>query len=193
MYSLTRRQLVSATLAVGFIYLLFSSTPRAKQSASSLSASSWSWSKPSSPNSNVLSETKPDTRITETILPPGTHASGFTIYERLYVWNGTFYVVTRDKNAHPDLKHVLSKGMDRGTTENIDPTDKVCFFVVYVLSLSERSVGNANYHSRGSGRHPRSTRHRRGRHVVHSVRHQAIHGSESTYYPRCIFFLLILQ
>lgn len=131
MFTLSRRQLTLLVVAVAAVLLMLSTTPQAKERASSLSAASytpWSWSSSKSssfPPSDALTTTGPDAHITETVLPLDMHASGFTMYERLYVWNGTIYVVTKDKSKHPDLLHVLSKGKDKGTGENIDPTDKV--------------------------------------------------------------------
>jgi len=132
MFTLSRRQLTLLVVAIAAVLLMLSTTPQAKERASSLSAASytpWSWSSSSKSSSSsptdALTTTGPDAHITETVLPLGAHASGFTMYERLYAWNGTLYVVTKDKSKHPDLLHVLSQGKDRGTGENIDPTDKV--------------------------------------------------------------------
>jgi len=133
MFTLTQKRL---TLLVGVVAaaLMFGATPQAKDCASSRSLEAcaplfWSWSwlskSGSHPPYNELTTTGSVIHITETVLPLEIHASGFTMYERLYVRNGTLYVVMKDKSKHPDLLHVLSKGMDMGTGENIDPTEKV--------------------------------------------------------------------
>ena len=133
MSTLTQKRL---TLLVGVIAvaLMFNATPQAKKCAISRSPeaytpsfSSWFWSSNSGshPPYNELTTTGSVIHITESVLPLEIHASGFTMYERLYVRNGTLYVVMKDKSKHPDLLHVLSKGKDIGTGENIDPTDQV--------------------------------------------------------------------
>ncbi|KAF8908539.1 hypothetical protein CPB84DRAFT_1674248 [Gymnopilus junonius] len=64
------------------------------------------------------------TRITATTLPGGTPASGFTIFDRLYLRNGTFFMVTSDPSALPHLKFIISKPEDRGGGRNLDPTPR---------------------------------------------------------------------
>ena len=66
-----------------------------------------------------------NTAITETTLPAGTPACGFTIFDRLYVRNGTIYVVTSNSSAFPHLKYVISLPEDRVNWKKLDPTDKV--------------------------------------------------------------------
>lgn len=88
------------------------------------------------PSSNLFpgspSSLLQDTAITESRIPLQeagvTHASGFTYFERLYVWNGTIYAVMDEERQKlvPDLGNIISKGKNRGTGENLDPTDAVC-------------------------------------------------------------------
>ncbi|KAF9525436.1 hypothetical protein CPB83DRAFT_859558 [Crepidotus variabilis] len=85
------------------------------------------------PSSNLFpgspSLLHPETTITESSLPLQeagvAHVPGFTYFERLYVWNGTIYAVMSEEKQEkfPKLLHVISKGKDKGTGENIDPTD----------------------------------------------------------------------
>lgn len=39
------------------------------------------------------------------------HAPGWTIFERLYIYNGSFYVVTEDKGEYPELRLMTSTGL----------------------------------------------------------------------------------
>ncbi|PPQ76079.1 hypothetical protein CVT26_004600 [Gymnopilus dilepis] len=76
-------------------------------------------------NSNELSKSPRPihvAEIAETTLPIGTPASGFTIFDRLYVRNGTLYVVASDSSSLPHLKFIISKPEDRGGGRNLDPT-----------------------------------------------------------------------
>lgn len=66
-----------------------------------------------------------NTAITETTLPGGMLASGYTIFDRLYVRNGTIYVVTSNSSAFPPLKYVISLPEDMVNSKKLDPTDKV--------------------------------------------------------------------
>ncbi|EJT99480.1 hypothetical protein DACRYDRAFT_69179 [Dacryopinax primogenitus] len=65
-----------------------------------------------------------------TALPPETrilsHSPGFTVFENLYMMNGTTFVVTISPEEVPDLRYVLGSGADNpGYLDPVqDPTDK---------------------------------------------------------------------
>lgn len=77
----------------------------------------------------------PDTSISETTLPGAVHVAGFTIFDRLYVWNGTLYAVTSNAKAFPDLRTVISQPKDRLNGVNIDPTPEVRI-ITYLVAHS---------------------------------------------------------
>lgn len=83
-----------------------------------------------------------ENRITETTTPDGSPAPGFTIFDRLYLYNGTFYIVTSDPNSVPDKELILARPLRNGVGllhKDEDPTDKVSekriHNVFYSLSL----------------------------------------------------------
>ncbi|KAF5324083.1 hypothetical protein D9619_011227 [Psilocybe cf. subviscida] len=59
----------------------------------------------------------------ETTLPLPHPPPGFAIFDRLYVRNKTFYAVTSDPGAYPDLMYVLTQPADMGRGD-ISPTEK---------------------------------------------------------------------
>ncbi|KAF8157138.1 hypothetical protein B0H34DRAFT_657522 [Crassisporium funariophilum] len=79
----------------------------------------------------------------ETTLPGGAPSSGFTIFDRLYVWNGTIYIVTSDPSAFPPAKLIISQPKDVGGGRNLDPTDKEMQIITPEearVTLGERAV-----------------------------------------------------
>ena len=107
-------------------------------------------SKPPPPPPPPLPENSPpDTSISETTLPGAEHVPGFTIFDRLYVWNGTLYAVTLNPKAFPDLRTVISQPKDRLNGVNIDPTPQVRIFHLPNISLAHSMLGHANNPPRG--------------------------------------------
>lgn len=80
--------------------------------------------------------------ITETTLPGGAPAPGFTIFDRLYVWNGTIYAVTSDPRAFPQLRYILSQPKHRKEGNNLEPTSRVSswLFVVSFMLNSQQQM-----------------------------------------------------
>ncbi|KAF8970076.1 hypothetical protein BDZ97DRAFT_1652817 [Flammula alnicola] len=58
----------------------------------------------------------------EATLPGGALAAGFTIFDRLYVWNRTIYAVTSNPKSFPLLKYILAHPQNVGRNRNLDPT-----------------------------------------------------------------------
>jgi len=85
-----------------------------------------------SPPGYIKSST-PTRPITETtlLLSP----SGFTVYDNLYLRNGTIYAVTSEPNraSYPPLKHIIAKGISTDWGLNLDPTDEE----MQIISLEE--------------------------------------------------------
>lgn len=60
--------------------------------------------------------------------PDPFRARGFTVLDRLYMKNGTFFVVTGDSSRFPPREHIISRPVDVGVGNDIAPTDKVSYF-----------------------------------------------------------------
>ena len=61
----------------------------------------------------------------ETTIPGGAHAPGFTVFDRLYLRAGTFYVVTADPSSWPPRRYLIAKPFEKGTGQDLEPTDEV--------------------------------------------------------------------
>jgi len=61
----------------------------------------------------------------ETVIPGGAHAPGFTVFDRLYLRAGTFYVVTADPSSWPPRRFLIAKPFEIGTGQDLEPTDEV--------------------------------------------------------------------
>ena len=61
----------------------------------------------------------------ETVIPGGAHAPGFTIFDRLYLRAGIFYVVTADPNSWPPRRYLIGKPLEMGPGHQLEPTDEV--------------------------------------------------------------------
>ncbi|KAG6910712.1 hypothetical protein DXG01_008242 [Tephrocybe rancida] len=53
-----------------------------------------------------------------TAIPEGAHSPGFTLLDNLYLWNGTFYVITSDVSKFPPVADMIS--VPRELAENVD-------------------------------------------------------------------------
>ncbi|CAA7268594.1 unnamed protein product [Cyclocybe aegerita] len=119
----TRRHLVFVVIVFASSLYLLSSNQHVEQVSANLRGLTKHKSSPPSPF-DVLETANHDTRISETTLPLGAPAPGFTIFDRLYVRNGTFFAVTQRPEQYPDLIYVLSQGKNKGGPDNIDPTPR---------------------------------------------------------------------
>lgn len=76
----------------------------------------------------------PETAIPETAIPSNdgrsAHSTGYTIFDDLYLRNGTFYVVTSNVSAFPNRLSLISRPLDMGK-EDLTPTDQVRFLHTY--------------------------------------------------------------
>ena len=61
----------------------------------------------------------------ETMIPGGAHAPDFTVFDRLYLRAGTFYVVTADQSSWPPKRYLIAKPSEKGTGQDLEPTDEV--------------------------------------------------------------------
>ncbi|KAF8150528.1 hypothetical protein K438DRAFT_1865559, partial [Mycena galopus ATCC 62051] len=66
-----------------------------------------------------------------TTIPSGTHVPGFTLLDRLYLRNGTFYVVTLDRASFPPRENLLSRPVENvgGHWVDTEPTDEQLRFI----------------------------------------------------------------
>lgn len=60
----------------------------------------------------------------ETTLP-GDTANGFTVFDRLYLRKGTFFIVTSNASDFPPLRDMIAPGMDIDAGHDLEPTPKV--------------------------------------------------------------------
>ncbi|KAF8996225.1 hypothetical protein BDQ17DRAFT_1392068 [Cyathus striatus] len=64
---------------------------------------------------------------TETTIPGGAHVHGFTVFDHLYVRNGTFYVVTSDVSSFPPRKNLIGRPVE--LDKDFEPTDEDFQFI----------------------------------------------------------------
>ncbi|KAJ9110110.1 hypothetical protein QFC19_001781 [Naganishia cerealis] len=61
------------------------------------------------------------------------HQPGWTIFENIYLYNGTLYVVTNDREQYPELRLMTSTGLpatsEPGNEEAREPTGKELMFI----------------------------------------------------------------
>ncbi|TFK41786.1 hypothetical protein BDQ12DRAFT_663800 [Crucibulum laeve] len=65
----------------------------------------------------------------ETTIPGGAHVHGFTVMDKLYLRNGTFFVLTSDVMSWPPRVNLLSHPVDLGQGDKLLPTDEDLQFV----------------------------------------------------------------
>lgn len=63
--------------------------------------------------------------IPSTTIPGGAHSYGYTIFENLYLRNGTLYIVTADPSHFPSLDALLAVPLDRGTEFDLTVNESV--------------------------------------------------------------------
>lgn len=61
----------------------------------------------------------------ETTHPARKQIHGFTLLDQLYMWNGTFYIVTSNVSAFPERRVMIARPVDRGLGLDDEPTDTV--------------------------------------------------------------------
>ncbi|TFK32748.1 hypothetical protein BDQ12DRAFT_771399 [Crucibulum laeve] len=66
---------------------------------------------------------------TETTIPSGAHVHGFTILDRVYLRNGTFYILTSDASRFPPRRNLISRPWKKVMGLNLDPTDEDMQFI----------------------------------------------------------------
>lgn len=62
---------------------------------------------------------------TESAILGVTAIPGFTLFDRLYLRNGTFYVVSSDMTSLPPRRNILAPPVDVGKGHDMEPTDRV--------------------------------------------------------------------
>ncbi|KAF9071796.1 hypothetical protein BDP27DRAFT_1446017 [Rhodocollybia butyracea] len=100
----------------------------------------------------ILGETSPDLAHPEievsfpaTSIPHGAHVNGFTIFNNLYLRNGTFYVVSLDPSTFPPREAILSAPLDPSAPpEQLLPTDKHLRYIS--LEEAEQLLGHNPLH-----------------------------------------------
>jgi hypothetical protein len=60
-----------------------------------------------------------------TTIPHGANTNGFTVFDNLYLRDGTFYVITSEPSSFPPRREMISKPMNMGPDADLEPTDQV--------------------------------------------------------------------
>ena len=61
----------------------------------------------------------------ETSIPGSEVVTGFALLDRLYLRNGTFFIVTANRSAFPPRRNMIAPGLDMGAGHDTEPSDKV--------------------------------------------------------------------
>ncbi|KAE9403554.1 hypothetical protein BT96DRAFT_878635 [Gymnopus androsaceus JB14] len=122
------RHVLFAALATAGCFILlssFSSTP------SVLSPSEAGVIPPeiSGPNPYAYDLPHDHSQIPSTRIPGGAHSYGYSIFDNLYLRNGTFYVVTADRSRFPSLDALLAVPLDRGVGFDLTANDSHLAFI----------------------------------------------------------------
>ncbi|KAG7086793.1 hypothetical protein E1B28_002721 [Marasmius oreades] len=62
-------------------------------------------------------------RLKQTTIPSDAHTHGFTVFEELYLRDGTLYIMTDNPDSFPPLSHILSQPGRRAAGVSLTPTD----------------------------------------------------------------------
>lgn len=62
---------------------------------------------------------------THTTIPRGAHSHGFTLFDNLYLRNGTFYVLTPDPLKFPPRRWLLALPLERSKEHSLEPSEQV--------------------------------------------------------------------
>jgi hypothetical protein len=79
---------------------------------------------------SASTSTQIETRILGSELVPG-----FSLLDRLYLRNGTFFIVTANRSTFPPKRNIIAPGVDIGVGHSSEPTDKVLMSLIVVLAL----------------------------------------------------------
>lgn len=72
-----------------------------------------------------LSEAVDTPPIPTTNIPGGAHSYGYTIFDNLYLRNGTLYVVTPHRSSFPTLDALIAAPLDMGKDVDLTANDSV--------------------------------------------------------------------
>ncbi|KAK7019144.1 hypothetical protein R3P38DRAFT_2981304 [Favolaschia claudopus] len=64
-----------------------------------------------------------------TTIPNDAHVHGFTVFDNIYLRNGTFYVVTEDAADLPPIERLLSRPLERKPGVDTTPTNEQLQFI----------------------------------------------------------------
>jgi hypothetical protein len=67
--------------------------------------------------------------LVETTIPGDRLIHGFALLDRLYLRNGTFFVVTANRTLFPPKRHMIGRPLDVGGVYDLEPTDEVSFLL----------------------------------------------------------------
>lgn len=126
----TRRDLLVVILTLGLAYLFFSA-PQVHKTVTSAASSSarlkalglWHDSAPA--RSFDASVARPHQTAEGLVTHLRDHTPGWTVFEKVYLYDSRLYVVTEDKSAWPELRMMTSTGLpangDPGNMEAREP------------------------------------------------------------------------
>ncbi|KAE9403549.1 hypothetical protein BT96DRAFT_990210 [Gymnopus androsaceus JB14] len=131
MFRSRRYQAIPLVFFAGFVFLVtFYPYPLARTTfllASSLQSECYSpipiASEHNNANANAALSYK------STTIPDGAHANGFTIFDNLYLRNGTLFVVTANVEAFPAKEAILSAPLDMAAGRENLPTNEHMQFI----------------------------------------------------------------
>ncbi|KAJ7599181.1 hypothetical protein C8J56DRAFT_916015 [Mycena floridula] len=74
---------------------------------------------------------EPDRNIVlaHTTIPGGAHSHGFTLFNELYLRNGTFYILTSDPSVFPEKRALIARPLEVGRKHDLEPTDQELQFL----------------------------------------------------------------
>lgn len=135
----TRRDLLLVVLTLGLAYLLFAS-PEVHQKVVTSAASSSArlkslglWRGRAGPRNFDASVARPQQDSETLITTLRDHTPGWTIFEKIYLYDGRLYVVTKHRDAWPELRLMTSTGLpangDPGNEEAREPKGNEIVFI----------------------------------------------------------------
>jgi hypothetical protein len=115
--------LIRRTLAVAILSLAFLLIISHDALLSFLAPREVSLSYIETPKSLLYPSTSTSTLV-ETSISGSEHVTGFSLFDRLYLRNGTFFIVTGNISAFPQRSNMIAPANDLGVGDT-RPTDKV--------------------------------------------------------------------
>jgi hypothetical protein len=113
------RRVLTFVILLFFVFMLFPSPNALKTLFTSQNTDLYTGIA-QTPNTSTLASTKVQTSI------PGSElVTGFSLLDRLYLRNGTFFIVTANRSAFPPMRLIIMPGLDIGAGDDMEPTDKV--------------------------------------------------------------------